>query len=423
MNGISSAETYIQLKKENTKNLVRILRPHIYSGFQIMYGKAKEFNPAKPIVTFQITLSKIGMLPQKVLLDDYRTLLRTVDEAFLTELIRSIYTLSAKIQLLSTGLSSDIATTTNVKVVSNISFIHKCYLASARAIYPVANYFSEKYPIETRQRNTDALYQKIEESIELVVAEIRPLSKNVLLTEPSPLPLVPNEAFQPQPQVGQQTLLPQPRQLLNIPVDTSFLSQYEKNKTNVDTNIENFIGTHSQIREPTNQPFKEVPAEIEVHSSPSKSSANKTSSILSISETKSAHTHSHHHSHSHHEHDHNRHHDNNDNSILKVRVADNENSPQTEKIHNDEESKVIVKFDSKSSHHHHRRRSRSSSTTTSTSSSERHSKSSSISDGETSYKWTKFSDEPPQSGNGKKQSQKKKNSVENQIKKLERILK
>ena len=169
----------VEAKKVSTDAIIDILCPHIYNGLKNMYKQASELNKNESIKMFQISLSRIPVLPANILKSDYTYLLNEngCDESKLTKLIESLFICHAKLNLIAQGL--DFNTKINLEdleIPSNMNFVHQCYIGASREIYTSANLFSHKYNAEQQAQNREFINQKIVKGIIKTVRDLIPLN-------------------------------------------------------------------------------------------------------------------------------------------------------------------------------------------------------------------------------------------------------
>src|SRR3989338_9613259 len=96
-----SENLLIEAKRLSSSRLIDILKPHILTGFNVMYDKSTKLNSQEPVKMFQIALTQIKMLPENVIKSDYKFLVKEgkCDEKELSGLIQSVYMCQAKLGL------------------------------------------------------------------------------------------------------------------------------------------------------------------------------------------------------------------------------------------------------------------------------------------------------------------------------------
>jgi hypothetical protein len=175
-------QIFIEAKTHSTERLIACLCPHIFNGFRTMYDSALKMNNTQPIKMFQISLSRVHVLPDKVLNDDYKYFLEHTTPKCsgkeLQHLIENLFISHFKLQLIAQGQAYDFqlkAEDLNTEIPKNLHFIHDCYVNAARNVYQSANLFSHKYSAEEQSVNHEFIKQKITEGIKQTINELVPM--------------------------------------------------------------------------------------------------------------------------------------------------------------------------------------------------------------------------------------------------------
>ena len=146
----------VDAKTEYTKQLVNILKPHLYEGIQSIYKDAyelcKENNDSdKVLMTFQNLLSHVPKWSQEIIENEYN---RIVDQSrcdWLEDLVTAVFVSHTKI--LTAIRIGKKHKKINLKVPKIDHFIHKTYIQVAREFWKTPFLFDEGIATTEYQRN------------------------------------------------------------------------------------------------------------------------------------------------------------------------------------------------------------------------------------------------------------------------------
>jgi len=160
----------LEAKNVAVRSITEILAPHIYNGLLTMYNKAAALNKSETIKMFQLSLERIGILPENILKADYKYLISTCNE---TELKKNIEILFICYSKLTINKSKKIKKS-DLEIPSNQSFLHQCYINAARDIYTCAHLFSHKYSLNEQAQHKERALDKISQAIDKTIRELIP---------------------------------------------------------------------------------------------------------------------------------------------------------------------------------------------------------------------------------------------------------
>lgn len=163
--------TIVAAKEEYTKQLLDILTPVLYTGFQNIWETCKA-KKTDILVSFQLKLENIAIWNQNIIDNEYARAIK--ENHHLDKLIEAIFL--ANIKMLSVVRLGK-AKTIDVNVPNSKKFIHECYIESARKLW------KDPFSIDDRedflsfreiQRNMERCYIYIDSSIKKTISDILP---------------------------------------------------------------------------------------------------------------------------------------------------------------------------------------------------------------------------------------------------------
>jgi hypothetical protein len=160
----------LEAKNVAVRSITEILAPHIYNGLLTMYNKASSLNKSEAIKMFQLSLERIGILPENILKADYKYLISSCNESELTKNIEILFICYSKLTI---NKSKKIKKS-DLEIPSNQSFLHQCYINAARDIYTCAHLFSHKYSINEQAQHKERALDKISQAIDKTIRELIP---------------------------------------------------------------------------------------------------------------------------------------------------------------------------------------------------------------------------------------------------------
>ncbi len=170
----------VETKNEYTIQLINILSPHIYEGFESIYSESKKIikkgEEKKLLKAFQQFIKRIPDWNTN-LIDNETIRIRTASRCdFLHNLLKAV--IKANIILLSNSNNTTNSKSIIEKKYFDIplnKFIHRCYVECARQFYNSPYlFYHDMRPIE-RKRNQRDCYDIIKSSIKEAIRKILPV--------------------------------------------------------------------------------------------------------------------------------------------------------------------------------------------------------------------------------------------------------
>lgn len=170
----------VETKNEYTIQLINILSPHIYEGFESIYNESKKIikkgEEKKVLKAFQQFIKRIPSWNTN-LIENETTRIRTASRCdFLQNLLKAV--IKANIILLSNSNSNSYSKSIIEKKYLDIplhKFIHRCYVECARQFYNSPYlFYHDIRPIE-RKRNQRDCYDIIKTGIKEAIRKILPV--------------------------------------------------------------------------------------------------------------------------------------------------------------------------------------------------------------------------------------------------------
>ena len=170
----------VETKNEYTIQLINILSPHIYEGFESIYSESKKIikkgEEKKLLKAFQQFIKRIPDWNSN-LIDNETLRIRTASRCdFLHNLLKAV--IKANIILLSNSNNNSYSKAVIEKKYFDIplsKFIHRCYVECARQFYNSPYlFYHDMRPIE-RKRNQRDSYDIIKNSIKEAIRKILPV--------------------------------------------------------------------------------------------------------------------------------------------------------------------------------------------------------------------------------------------------------
>lgn len=170
----------VETKNEYTIQLINILSPHIYEGFESIYNESKKIikkgEEKKVLKAFQQFIKRIPSWNTN-LIENETTRIKTASRCdFLQNLLKAV--IKANIILLSNSNSNTYSKSVIEKKFLDIplhKFIHRCYVECARQFYNSPYlFYHDIRPIE-RKRNQRDCYDIIKTGIKEAIRKILPV--------------------------------------------------------------------------------------------------------------------------------------------------------------------------------------------------------------------------------------------------------
>jgi len=165
MDGNSSI--FVQAKIEYTKQLINILKSHMYDGIKSIYEESKDLykqnSSTSLLFIFRTLLEKIPEWNNEMVINETDRIIEYSKCDWLDELVTAVYISHTKI-LMSIGTNN--GNKINLTVPKLINFIHKCYINIAREIWKNPLLFSEDISGYEYQQNINIIETIICDCIE-----------------------------------------------------------------------------------------------------------------------------------------------------------------------------------------------------------------------------------------------------------------
>lgn len=166
----------VETKNEYTIQLINLLTPHFYEGFDSIYDEAKNIirkgEEKKLLKTFQQFIKRIPSWNQH-LIDTETNRIRTSCKCdFLENLLKAV--IKANIILLSNSKKNMNIQKKYIDIPMN-KFIHKCYIECARQFYSSPYLFYHEIKSIDKKRNQRDSYDLIKSSIKEAIRKILPV--------------------------------------------------------------------------------------------------------------------------------------------------------------------------------------------------------------------------------------------------------
>merc|ERR1711998_87450 len=151
-----SVPVLVDAKTEYTKQLINILKPHLYEGIQSIYRDAydlcKENNDSdKVLMTFQNLLSHVPKWSQEIIENEYNRIVDQSNCDWLEDLVTAVFVSHTKI--LTAIRIGKKHKKINLKVPKIDHFVHKVYIQVAREFWKTPFLFDEGISTTEYQRN------------------------------------------------------------------------------------------------------------------------------------------------------------------------------------------------------------------------------------------------------------------------------
>ena len=167
----------VETKNEYTIQLINIISPHIYIGFDFIYNESKNLiqrgEESLILKTFQQFLKKIPMWNIDLIDNEVIRIKNNSKCEFLEDLVKAV--VKSNIVLLGNNKIIDNEIENIISSINLNNFIHKCYIECARQFYisPYLFYHDLK-PID-KKRNQRDCYEIIKQSIKEGIRKMLPV--------------------------------------------------------------------------------------------------------------------------------------------------------------------------------------------------------------------------------------------------------
>jgi hypothetical protein len=146
--------TEVNAKEELTLQLVDMLSENIYDGIKSIFDKTKEEGDTNILKRFQEKLCSVPLWNQNVIDKEYERIISKKNTEHLDKLLDMLFVSHVKVlSVLKINDNNKI----DIQVPNSKTFIHKCYIETARAFY------KDPYLIDDRPKNYN--YSEIQRNI------------------------------------------------------------------------------------------------------------------------------------------------------------------------------------------------------------------------------------------------------------------
>ena len=135
----------IEAKTEYNKQIIKILRHHLYNGIKRIYNESKDIcndenNMSFILIQFQELLSKIPKWSNEIKEKEYTRIVTKSNCDWLEDLITAVFICHTKVLSI---INNNIEKKVNIKIPKPVNFIHLCYIEAAREFWKNPYLFSE----------------------------------------------------------------------------------------------------------------------------------------------------------------------------------------------------------------------------------------------------------------------------------------
>jgi len=169
----------VETKNEYTIQLINILTPHLYEGFDSIYVESKKIikkgEEKKLLKAFQQFIKRIPSWNSNLIENETKRIKNASRCDFMNNLLKAV--IKANIILLSNNSTKYTNTTIDEEYldIPLSKFIHKCYIECARQFYNAPYlFYHEIKPIERKRNQRDA-NEIIKQSIKEAIRKILPV--------------------------------------------------------------------------------------------------------------------------------------------------------------------------------------------------------------------------------------------------------
>ena len=171
----------VETRNEFTIQLVKILSPFLYEGFDSIYKDTinlKSNNSTSKIFKiFQQFIKKIPSWNKSIITMETNRILSQSRCNYLLDLIKAV--IKSNILLLSGNSKVNNLNIEDYLDINISDFIHKCYIECARQFYSLPYLFSHDFKIIERKKNQKECFEIIDSSIREVIRTFLPID-NIL---------------------------------------------------------------------------------------------------------------------------------------------------------------------------------------------------------------------------------------------------
>ena len=138
---------FAQAKVEYTSQLIDVLYPHIFDGVKSIYDESKLLYLSKKtpiLLIFRELLEKVPIWNSEIIESECNRIINNSNCDWIDDLITAVFISHTKI-LTSIGPNQSFHKI-NITIPKSSSFIHKCYINTAREIWKNPYLFNESVP-------------------------------------------------------------------------------------------------------------------------------------------------------------------------------------------------------------------------------------------------------------------------------------
>ncbi len=171
---------FAQAKVEYTAQLVDMLYPHIFDGVKSIYDESKLLYNTKKnpiLLIFRELLEKVPIWNSEIIDSECSRIVNNTNCDYIDDLITAVFISHTKI-LTSIGPNRSFQKI-NVTIPKTGTFIHKCYINTARELWKNPYLFNENVPGHEFQKNNKEIEEIIKKCIENTIRKSLPI-KDIL---------------------------------------------------------------------------------------------------------------------------------------------------------------------------------------------------------------------------------------------------
>ena len=171
---------FAQAKVEYTAQLIDVLYPHIFDGVKSIYDESKLLYRSKKtpiLLIFRELLEKVPIWNSEIIDSECNRIINNSNCDWIDDLITAVFISHTKI-LTSIGPNQSF-NKINITIPKSSSFVHKCYINTAREIWKNPYLFNESVPGYEFQKNNNEIEEIIKKCIENTIRNSLPI-KDIL---------------------------------------------------------------------------------------------------------------------------------------------------------------------------------------------------------------------------------------------------
>ena len=171
---------FAQAKVEYTAQLVDMLYPHMFDGVKSIYDESKLLYSRKKmpiLLIFRELLEKVPIWNSEIIDSECSRIVSNSSCDYIDDLITAVFISHTKI-LTSIGPNKSFQKI-NVTIPKTSTFVHKCYINTARELWKNPYLFNENVPGHEFQKNNKEIEEIIKKCIENTIRNSLPI-KDIL---------------------------------------------------------------------------------------------------------------------------------------------------------------------------------------------------------------------------------------------------